>query len=303
MVGRVFMKGVNGSAAKFGLPLLILLALAPCASAQQARPFSGSLLYAPPPRQQQQSQSKQSEEEEEFIKPARPTVATSAEIQKPGVLQVESGYDSNFRSEEFRAEQTLPLTLRFAASKRVLLEADLDVLKSETDEEGARMTGVGDTRLGFQLVALEDTEEHPALAFAYYVKLPSASREKGLGTGRVDHRLVGLLSKKFGETDMDLNVAYLNVGREDSGRRASGGQAALAFSREFENHYGFEAEVSGQSLDDAQPRGVYALGALTYKVNRRLRLDGGARFGLNPEAPRVGVFAGMSVGVADFFKK
>ncbi|HEX8115924.1 MAG TPA: transporter [Pyrinomonadaceae bacterium] len=302
MVRQVIRRSVNGSAAKLGWPLLMLLALAPAAAARQARPFSGSLLYTPP-QQQSQQQSQQSEEEEDFIKPARPTVATSAEIQKAGVLQVEFGYDSNFRAEEFRTEQTLPLTLRFAASKRVLLEADLDVLKSETDEAGVRMTGVGDTRLGFQVVALGETEEHPALAFAYYVKLPSAGREKGLGTGRVDHRLVGLLSKKFGETDMDLNVAYLNVGREEGGRRASGGQLALAFSREFENDFGFEAELSGQSLDDAQPRGVYALGALTYKVNRRLRLDGGVRFGLNPEAPRVGVFAGMSVGVADFFKK
>jgi len=52
-----------------------------------------------------------------------------------------------------------------------------------------------------------------------------------------------------------------------------------------------------------QPRGVFALGALTYKVNRRLRLDGGARFGLTPEAPRVGVFAGMSVGVAELLRR
>lgn len=63
------------------------------------------------------------------------------------------------------------------------------------------------------------------------------------------------MSGAEGETDMDLNVAYLNVGREDSRRRASEGQAALAFSREFENNFGFEGEVSGQSLDDVQPRG------------------------------------------------
>ena len=52
-----------------------------------------------------------------------------------------------------------------------------------------------------------------------------------------------------------------------------------------------------------QPRGIYALGALTYKVNRRLRLDGGMRFGLNPEAPRVGVFAGFTVGAVNLRRK
>ena len=241
------------------------------------------------------------EEEEEFIKPSRPTVADPAEIQKAGVLQLEYGYDGNFRAKEFRSQQTAPLTLRFAAAERLLLHVDLDVVKSEADEQGAVTNGVGDTRLGFQAVALKETARHPALAFAYFVKLPSASEEKGLGTGRVDHRVVALLSKKFGQTDMDLNFAYLNVGREDSPRRASGGQAAVSFSREFENDFGVEGELAGQSLDDLQPRGLFALGALTYKVNRRLRLDAGMRFGLNPEAPRVGAFAGFTVGVANLF--
>ena len=56
------------------------------------------------------------EEEEEFIKPARPGVANPAEIQRAGVLQLESGYDANFRATEFRTLQTAPLSLRFAAS-------------------------------------------------------------------------------------------------------------------------------------------------------------------------------------------
>ena len=48
---------------------------------------------------------------------------------------------------------------------------------------------------------------------------------------------------------------------------------------------------------------MFALGALTYKVSRRLQLDAGVRFGLNQSAPRVGVFAGVTVGVADLYKR
>jgi hypothetical protein len=244
------------------------------------------------------------EEEEDFIKPSRPGIANPAEIQKAGVLQLEYGYDANFRAAEFRTDQSAPLTLRFAASRRLLLEADLDTIKSETDETGMRQTGIGDTRLGFQVVALHDTEQHPALAFAYYINLPTASKEKGLGTGRVDHKVVLLLSKKIGQTDVDFNTALLVVGHEDvMNRWVNGGQFALSFSREFENHFGLEGELSGQSKDDEQPKGLFALGALTYKVNRRLIFDAGMRFGLNADAPRVGVFAGVSVGVADLYKK
>jgi hypothetical protein len=275
--------------------LLLLTSVVITHAQQMSIPVTDSL--APPPTAQQSSS-----EEEEFIQPTRPGIANPAEFQKPGVLQLEYGYDANFRADDFHTQQTAPLTLRFAASKRLLLDFNLDAPISETDEMGMRLTGVGDTRLGFQVLALEDAEQHPALAFAYYIKLPSASREKELGTGRIDHRIVALVSKKMGETDIDFNVAYLNVGREDSGRRASGGQAALSFSRKFENHFGFVAEVAGQSVDDVQPRGIFALGALTYKVNRRLQFDAGMRFGLNVEAPRLGVFTGLTLGVADFFK-
>ncbi|HEX8395816.1 MAG TPA: transporter [Pyrinomonadaceae bacterium] len=249
----------------------------------------------------QQSQS----EEEDYIKPARPTIANPAEIQKPGVLQVEFGYDSNFRSSEFRRQQTAPLNIRFAASSRLLLEAEVDAVLSQKQEEGGEtQTGVGDTRLGFQIVALKDTERHPALAFAYSLKIPTASESKMLGTGRFDHRLTVLFSKKLGEnTDLDINAAYLNVGREDSERRADGGLAAVTVSHEFENKFGFETELAGLSLDDEQPKGVYALGAVTYKFNKRLRFDTGMRFGLTNDAPRVGFFAGFTVGAANLFKK
>nr|MBA3806338.1 transporter [Acidobacteriota bacterium] len=254
---------------------LFLLVLTPDASALQSGPFAGNLLSTP--QQQQQPQ-----EEEEEIKPSRPGVANPAEIPKPGVLQLEFGYDSNFRAEDVRDGHSTPLTLRFSAAKRLLLEVNFDGFKSETDElTRARSTGVGDTRVGFQFVALEDNEQHPALAFAYYAKIPTADENKGLGTGRFDHKFVGLLSKKLGETDLDFNVAYLLVGKEGEPGREHGGQGALSISRDFKNNFGFEAELSGQSHDDIQPRGVFALGALRYNASRRLSFDAGARFGLN----------------------
>jgi hypothetical protein len=249
------------------------------------------------------AQQSSDDEEEKFIEPSRPNVANPAEFQKPGVLQVEYGYDANFRGEDFRWQQTVPLTVRFAAGKRLLFDFNIDTIISEKPEMQQRETGVGDTRVGVQVLALEDTERHPALAFAYYVKVPTASFEKELGTGRTDHKIVALLSKKVGETDIDFNVAYLNVGREENDRRASGGQAALSLTRKFKNNFGLIGELAGQSEDDILPCGIFALGAVTYKFNKRVQFDAGMRFGLNKEAPRVGVFAGITVGVADFFKK
>jgi hypothetical protein len=250
-------------------------------------------------------QAQSDDDDEDFIKPSRPTVANPVEFQKAGVLKIEHGYDSNFRASDFRFQQSLPLGIRFAAHSRFLLEAEIETVQSERMDKGGKLeTGVGDVRLGFQTVALKETEKHPALAFAYSIKIPTASESKMLGSGRYDHKLTALLSKKLGEkTDLDINAAYLNVGRDDSERRADGGLAAISLSNEFENKFGFEAELSGNSLDDVQPKGVYALEALTYKVNKRLRFDTGLRLGLSNEAPRVGFFAGFTVGVANLFKK
>ena len=274
---------------------LLLLLLTTYDYAQQESTPSSVILSPQTPRSQSS--------EEEFIKPSRPGVAISAEVHKAGVLQLEYGYDSNFRADEFRAQHTAPMTLRFAASSRLLFEFDLDTVKSEVDGAEMRRTGVGDARLGVQVVALKDSEKHPALAFAYNVKLPSASEEKRLGTGRFDHRIAALLSKKLGPVDMDLNGAALIVGREDSGGWIIGGQGALSFSTEFENGFGLEGELSGQTKDDVQPKGLFALGAMTYKVSRRFRLDAGMRFGLNPEVPHVGIFAGLTVGLGDLYRK
>ena len=111
------------------------------------------------------------------------------------------------------------------------------------------------------------------------------------------------MSKKIGENDLDFNVAYLLNGREEGPGRDSGGQAAFSVAHDFKNNFGLQGELSGQSLDDVQPRGIYALGAVTYQANRRLTFDAGVRFGLNPEAPRVGLFAGFTVGAADLHQK
>jgi len=249
------------------------------------------------------AQQSSSEDDEDLIKPTRPGVANPAEFQKPGVLQIDYGYDGNFRAEEFRSQQTAPLTVRFAPAERLLLHFDIDTVISVRDETGVRETGVGDARVGVQVLALRDAERHPALAFAFYTKLPAASVDKNLGTGRTDYRVVALVSKTAGKTDFDFNAAYLNVGRESGGRRASGGQAALSVSRAFENDFGVTGELSGQSEDDVQPKGIFALGALTYKVNKRFQFDTGLRFGLNPDAPRIGVFAGVTAGIGDPFKK
>lgn len=257
---------------------------------------SGRLAETPPPP----AVSANRQQKDDFIVPSRPTVSEPADIQRVGVLQLEFGLDAEFDAEEFRNQQTTPLDLRFAALSRLLLNFQLEVVKSQVDQTGGRMTGVGDAIIGLQVVAFKRTG-YPTFAFAYHSKLPTASKEKNLGSGRVDHKAVLLINDQIGDFDLSVNAAYLNVARKDSGRRADGGLFSIALSYKFENHFGLVGELAGQSLEYTLPRGIYPFGGVTYRVNRRLRFDAGLRFGIGAEAPRVSVVTGFVIGIADLY--
>jgi outer membrane putative beta-barrel porin/alpha-amylase len=257
---------------------------------------SGSLGETVPPG----AVSANRQQKDDFIVPSRPTVSGPADIQRVGVLQLEFGLDAEFDAKEFRNQQTTPLDLRFAALSRLLLEFQLEIVKSQVDRTDERVTGVGDAIIGLQVVAFKRAGD-PTFSFAYNSKLPTASKEKNLGSGRADHKAVLLISDQVGDFDLAINAAYLNVARKDSGRRADGGLFSIALSYKFENHFGLVGELSGQSLEFTLPRGIYQFGGVTYQVNRRLRFDAGVRFGVGAEAPRVSVVAGFVVGIADLY--
>lgn len=247
--------------------------------------------------------AQESDGEENFIDPTRPTVSESATIHRAGVLQIEYGGAFDFRSPDFRSQVAAPLGLQFAVSDRLRLDLDFDTVVSQRHRVGDRMTGAGDVRLGFKAIARAEPKRRLAVAFAYTIKLPAASEAKGLGTGRIDHNLRLILNRTRGVADFVVNFSYLDVGREDSSRRAAGAQAIFGVDFKLPRNFGIETEFYGQSVDDEQPRGLYVLGALTYKVNRRLRFDFGARPGFGREAPRFGLFAGLTVGAADLYRR
>ena len=243
------------------------------------------------------------EEEPDFIVPARPTVSNPAEFQKPGVLQVEFGYNGNFHSSDFKSQADFPMALRFAVNRRILLELDTDSPFTQKDFSNFRQTGAGDTQLGIQAVLQPENKTRPSLALAYYIKLPTASAEKNLGTGRVDHNFIGLFSKKIDKTTIDFNAIYLLAGRTSSNGHASSGQAAFAVTQAITKKFGLQGEISGFSRNDEQKSAMFALGVATYQIGKRVSFDGGVRFGLTKNAPNYGFVAGITVGVANLYKK
>lgn len=245
--------------------------------------------------------AQENEDDEDFISPVRPTISDSAKIQKAGVLQIEAGGDFGFDAADFRDQQAAPLGVYFAVSKRLRLDFEIDSIVSQKNQ--TRETGIGDINLGFKAIARDKPEEKLAVAFAYSIKLPVASSERELGSGKVDHNLRLILNRTFGKNDFIVNFSYLNNGLETSDKRDSGGQVVFGYERELPKNFSAHLELYGNTIEAEQPRGLYILSVLTYKVNKRLILDAGVQPGFGQDAPNFDFFFGLSVGVANLYRK
>jgi Putative MetA-pathway of phenol degradation len=248
-----------------------------------------------------QAGSSQSINDPEFIVPARPTVSNPAEFQRPGVLQMQYGYSRNLHIPGTRAVQDNPFTLRFAASRRILFEFDLDAYTSQTPDDGMKVSSVGDSQFGIQSVLRHESDSGPGIAVSYFIKAPTASSSKGLGTGRVDHSFLFLMSRTLGRFTLDFNAVYLLAGRTSDSGYSSSGQGALAVSYALTKRLVLQGEISGFGRNDAQPGAMFVLGAVSYQVNKRLVLDAGVRFGLSQYAPSSGFIGGLTWGIANFY--
>jgi hypothetical protein len=229
-------------------------------------------------------------------------VSKPADFAGAGLLQFEQGYDGDFHAPDAVRDQAGTASVLFNVTEDLQLEIDFDTFHSLTNNLTHTATGIGDGYANVQATVLSEAGRRPSLGFAYLVKIPTASQSKGLGTGRVDHKLRFLTSKKVGTTDVDFNAAVLVNGNSDTRRRETGYQLALGSSLEIKRSLSLQAELFGETLDTDQPRGLFVQGGLTYQRTTRVSLDVGVRGGVNSRAPRFGIFAGASFSLANLYR-
>ena len=238
-----------------------------------------------------------------FLRQQRPTIASPADFQEAefdnaGALSLESGYLLGLDRGQNPREQEIETVLRYAATRHHLLHAIQRAYKWERTDDGGIESGTGESRLGFQYLVAPSKNDSLALAVAYAVKPPSGSSE--FSSDSFDHRITTLISGEFRGVETDVNLGYIAVEEDGESGWRSGFQGAVSVGTEATESVGLEVELSGQSVDEAEPKGVYLIGATTYKVWPRVSLDAGVRYTANGNAPRIAVLAGLTVGIRDF---
>ncbi len=272
---------------------------------------SGPKLLGQPPAPDPPEQTRDTGSSERPAEPEEPTLmrrtgstmSRPAEFQGPGLLQLEWSYDGSFGGRDLRRGQTGTVSLGFAVFESLLLEVGFDAAVEQADWLGGSASGAGDVHAGLQWALLGDGPRQPAVSLAYLSKLPSASVREGLGTGRTDHKFALLLSKTLGSEELDCSVGLLVNGRDDAPGFNRGGLLAVSWGHTLPRGFASQVEFARLTLDADLPKGSYGLTALTFQVTRLWQLDAGVRFGLTPDTPDIGIFAGSTLGVANLYRR
>ena len=141
------------------------------------------------------------------------------------------------------------------------------------------------------------------MAFTYALKMPSATTENGLGTGRVDHSFTFGASENIAHFTLDFNLTQSLIGRPSASAFDENQQLALALSHAIHGRLQFAGEFYGVTqLNKTTPGFASSLWALTYTVCLRLVIDGGFEAGLTSGRPQRHAFVGATYSIANLYR-
>jgi hypothetical protein len=232
--------------------------------------------------------------------PNRPTVSNPAHVTQYGVLELEYGWDRLW-PEEGAHQTSIGGLLKFGMLCDIELRWSTTSFLSQTNAGGTSRT-FGDNWLGTEIRVHRQTRRLPTMAFSYAFKIPSASTENGLGTGRVDHSFTLGASENIAHFNFDFNLTEFLIGRPTASGFDENQLMALAFSHAIRGGLQFAGEFYGETrLNHTTPGFASSLWALTYTIIPRLVIDGGFEAGLTSGGPHRHVFVGATYSLGNLY--
>ena len=232
--------------------------------------------------------------------PNRPTVTNPAHVTQYGVVELEYGFDRLWPTEGTH-QTSFGGLLKFGVLCDIEFRWTTNSFLSQTDATGTHRT-FGDNWLGTEMRFHRQTPRLPTMAVSYAFKIPSASTENGLGSGRFDHSFTFGASDTIANFTLDFNYSAFLIGRPDASGFDHNQQFALAVSHPVYRKLQFAGEIYGQTeLNTTTPGFASSLWALTYTVLPRLVIDGGFEGGLTEGGPHRHAFVGLTYSIANLY--
>lgn len=236
---------------------------------------------------------------QEQIDPDRPDVTNGTHIVDTGLLQIEFGGIFT-RGPAAQSAFGSPFTARVGLFPWLEARIGTDGLLMQTDENGSA-TGIGNTQLGAKLRLWADPGGIPVLSILPTINVPTADAGKGLGSGKADYTVVLLTGADLGRhAHVDVNYGVGAIGSAGDERRFLQHLVSVSTSDAITDNWNPYIEVFWFSRLEAGGASVTSIdGGAIYQIGTRYAVDGGLQFGVSGNAPRFGVFGGLSMSVGD----
>jgi outer membrane putative beta-barrel porin/alpha-amylase len=235
----------------------------------------------------------------EQIEPDRPDVTNGTHIVDIGLLQIEIGGIYAHVDPQVRAAAT-PITARLGVTDWLEARIGTDGLLRQSTS-GATVTGVGNLQIGAKLRLWAEEGGVPVLSILPTVILPTASADKGLGSGAADYTLTLLTGRDFGRhAHVDVNYGVGAIGAANGDPHFLQHLVSVSASAAVSDNWNPYLETFGLSRD--QPGGGAVVGVdagAIYEIGARYALDGGVQFGIAGDAPTFAAFGGISIIVGE----
>jgi hypothetical protein len=266
------------------MALVLLRSLPAVAAAQQATQITASPQEVPA---------------QQPLEPDRPDVTNGTHIVDVGLMQIEFGGLFSRSGGDHRNAGT-PVTARVGLTEWLELRIGGDGYVVSSDQQ-ERAAGIGNVQIGAKLRLWADEGGLPVLSILPAINLPTASEQKGLGTGQSDITIALLTGTDFltrGHVDLNYGAGLIGAGSGLS--RFT--QHLLSVSASAEVPGPVTPYVESFWLSRQEPGGgpVVAVdtGAI-YVINPRFAIDAGIQGGLSAAAPSLAIFGGLSVVVGN----
>jgi hypothetical protein len=216
-----------------------------------------------------------------------------------GILQIEIGGIYTHAAANAHTAGT-PITARLGVLEWLEARIGTDGLVTQTDGS-IRTSGVGNLQVGAKLRLWADPGGVPVLSILPAVNVPTASADKGLGTGSADYMVSLLTGSDIGRhAHVDVNYGVGAIGAGAGEPHFLQHLVSVSASDAISDNWNPYVETFWFSRQDPDGGPVTAIDAgAIYELGGRCALDGGVQIGLSGDAPAFAAFGGISIIVGD----
>jgi len=227
-----------------------------------------------------------------FLHAARLLTTDDAYTVEKDTFQLEAGFDAT-RQDNHDREYNPNMTLTYGLLEQLDLGIGSGYLFFDP-KEGKGQNGLGDTELKLKYRPIDEKGWIPSLAVSGILKIPIASKSKGLGSGQTDFGVNAIATKKIGERwVVHLNLGYTFIGEngvDNEMNYSLGGQFILTDKWALVGEVVRINNLNGRHGDDP----LSGLMGTYYSINENLILDAGVEIGMNKAAPDFRITAGFT---------